>query len=343
MAALKAQEVESFLRKPDLDIRLLLVYGPDQGLVSERAAALASAHLKGSQDPFALIRLEGDSIAGDVSRIADEVYTVGMFGGERVVRLRVGSKPVVAAIEAVVKGPRPEACLIVEGGDLKASAPLRKLFETARSALAIPCYQDAATELTRLIDEELVRAGFSLSPEARTLLLSSLGGDRLASRQELRKIALYCHGRAAIAEDDILAISGDVSTIGVDAVVDAVGQGDIAGAALAYRRLVAEGTPPSVICGAVLRHFHQLQSARADVDRGRAISDVMRSLVPPLFYKRQGAFERQLANWSIEKAERAAVALDKAMLDNRRWGAAGDAAVERTLLSVAGLAKRRGG
>lgn len=342
MAALKAHEVEAFLRAPDLAIKLTLVYGPDRGLVSERAEALANAHLKGSADPFALVRLEGDDIAGDAARIADEVYTVALFGGERVVRVRVGAKNILPAVAAVVEGPPPEAALVVEAGDLKGGAPLRKLFEGARHALALPCYADEAKELARLLDGELGGAGLSVSDEARQLLIDSLGGDRLASRQELRKLALYCHGKDRVTEEDVLAISGDVSAIGADAVVDAMGLGELGRVVTLLERLVAEGTTPSVIAGQALRHVQHLQLARAEIDRGRTATDAIRSLVPPIFYKRQGLIERQLVTWTVTKAERAAETLHQAVSDARRHAGIAQVIVERALLSVAALARRRG-
>ena len=38
-------------------------------------------------------------------------------------------------------------------------------------------------------------AGLTIAPEARAALIPLLGGDRLASRSELRKLALYAHGK----------------------------------------------------------------------------------------------------------------------------------------------------
>ena len=43
MAEVKSHEFDGFLKRKPLPVRLFLVYGPDRGLVSERAAALAAA------------------------------------------------------------------------------------------------------------------------------------------------------------------------------------------------------------------------------------------------------------------------------------------------------------
>jgi DNA polymerase-3 subunit delta len=342
MAALKAGEVEAFLRAPDPAVRFFLVYGPDTGLVSERAETLAAKRLgAAAKDPFALIRFEADEIASDPARLLDELHTVALFGGDRLVRLRAGSRPPVAAIEAALTGPTPEATLVVEAGALKGGAPLRKLFEGVRAALALPCYPDDARDLARIIDEELRPAGLEITPDARKLLIACLGGDRLASRQEVRKLALFCHGRDLVDEDAVQAITGDVSAQAIDALTDAVGLGDPSATARTFQRLVAEGTHASVIAGAAQRHLAQLQLARAEIDRGRTAFDAIRTLVPPVFAKRQAPFERQLVLWTVEKAERAGALIQDAILDGRRHPSLADAVIERALLAAASAARRR--
>lgn len=341
MGALKAGEVDGFLRAPDARIRFLLVYGPDGGLVAERAGVLAKAHLKGSDDPLAVTRLEGEGIASDPGQLLEEIHAIGLFAAERVVRLRDPPRQLQATIEQALAGPEPTATLIVEAGDLKGGAPLRKAFESAKSALAIPCYADEARDIDRLIGEEMGAAGMTIAPDAKRLLVELLGGDRLATRQELKKIALYCHGAKSVTAEDVAAISGDIATIGNDALVDAMGQGDMAGVTVAFRKLTGEGNRPDILAGAALRHVGQLSMARAEIDRGRTAADAVRGLIPPVFYKRTGVFERQLVLWTVEKAERAARALQQAVLDARRQSRIADTIVERALLSAASLAKRR--
>jgi DNA polymerase-3 subunit delta len=341
MAALKAHEVDAFVRNADARFRLVLVYGPDQGLVSERADALAKAHLKGSDDPLSLLRMDGDALASDPSRLAEEAYAIGLFGGGRVIRLRAATRPIVIALEPVLRGPEPEAAIIVEAGDLKASAPLRKLFEGARNAVALPCYGDEQRDLLRIVDEELAQAGLRITPGARRTLVAQLGGDRLASRQELRKIVTYCMGAAEVGEDDVLAVSGDVSGIAIDAAIDGMGLGEPSRTAMIFRRLINEGTPASMIASAALRHLQQLDSVRAEVDAGRGAPDAMRALAPPVFYKRHGLFERQIVIWSSSELERAQRLMSGALLDSRRHPALAATIVERALVTIAESARRR--
>ena len=88
MAQIKAHEVDRWLERPDPAIRMVLVYGPHRGLVAEQAARYARSTGIAPDDPFAVIRLEPGAIAGDPGRLIDELLSVPMFGGNRLVWIR---------------------------------------------------------------------------------------------------------------------------------------------------------------------------------------------------------------------------------------------------------------
>ena len=60
MTAIKAADVDRFVARPDPGQPIVLVYGPDAGLVRERVAAMVKASVDDNNDPFAFVRLEGE-------------------------------------------------------------------------------------------------------------------------------------------------------------------------------------------------------------------------------------------------------------------------------------------
>jgi DNA polymerase III subunit delta len=198
MVALKSSEADSFVARPDVARPVVLVFGPDAGLVSERVDAIVHASVDDPNDPFSYVRLDGDAIASDPARLVDEATTVPLFGGRRAVRLRAGSRNIMASVEALLSAPLKDCCVVIEAGDLRKGAPLRTLIERAKNAAAIPCYADAERDIARLIDDELRAADLTIAPDAREALSALLGGDRRASRAELKKLALYAGGAGRI-------------------------------------------------------------------------------------------------------------------------------------------------
>src|SRR5580658_807028 len=218
MVAVKAADVDAFVARPDPARPVVLVFGPDAGLVSERANAIVKASVDDVNDPFALARREGEAGAAEPTRLVEEVQTMPLFGGRRAVWLKAGSRNIAPAVEAVLALPAGGCRVVIEAGDLRRNAPL---CARAKNAVALPCYADSERDRARLIDEEMRAAGLTLTPEARALLVPLLGGDRAASRNEIRKLTLYARGQERVGVDDVAAVVADASGLAVDDIIDA--------------------------------------------------------------------------------------------------------------------------
>src|SRR5450631_2002138 len=91
VVALRGKDIDAFLARPDPGRPIVLLYGPDAGLVRERANALLASAVDDPNDPFSLVKLDGDELAAEPSRLVDEALTVPLFGGRRAIRVRAGS------------------------------------------------------------------------------------------------------------------------------------------------------------------------------------------------------------------------------------------------------------
>lgn len=344
MVAPKAQDIDRIVARPPAGVGFYLVYGPDSGLVAERAAAIA-AKSADAADPFSLIRLDAAQIAQDPSRLADEAYAVSMFGGRRAILIReAGSRPTVAtAVTALMKTPPAETVVVLEAGDLKKSHALRTLFERDKTAYALPCYVDDDAAIGRLIEQETREAGLAIDADARAALLAHLGGDRLVTRGEVQKLCLYALGRDRITLDDVEALIGDSSGIGADEVVDHAATGDLPGLVAALTRAAHEGVEAGTIAQTALRTFQMLDDARGDVDGGRRPEDVVDGLRPPLFFKRKGKVAVALRLWTAARLERALALVADTVRDARLNPALAREIVGDTLITLARVAHQAKG
>jgi DNA polymerase-3 subunit delta len=339
MVAVKAGDVDGVLRRPDPRILVYLVYGPDAGLVNERARALAQRAVDDPADPFQLVRLDGDTVASEPGRLADEAGTLGLFGSKRALWVKAGSRNLAAAVEAVLDGTPGDTVVVIEGGDLSKSAPLRTLCERSQKALALPCYADSDRDLAGLVDDTFRQAGLALSREARAQILGNLGGDRLATRGELAKLVLYAHGKNEVTVEDVDAVLSDVSSLATDAVIDAAFAGDAAGLEAVTRRLAAEGVHASVILGAALRHALALLPLRIEVENGRPAGVAIEAW-RGLHFRRKPLVERQLARWPASALKEAVQRLHTALFDTRIMADLAEAITAKTLLDLARMARR---
>ncbi|MBZ0216178.1 MAG: DNA polymerase III subunit delta [Fimbriimonadaceae bacterium] len=343
MAIIQSGKVDSFLARPPEKVNAVLIYGPDRGLVSERAAKLAAAFNGASANALAITRLTASDLNDDPGRLADEVTSMGLFGGRRVVRVRPESQQITNQLEQLLPRIDRDILLIVEAGQLAPNIKMRKLFETAEHCAAIPCYLDDAQDLGRILDEQVRGAGLTIDADARAAMMERIGGDRMASRAEIEKLCLYALGRETITLNHVEAIAGDVSTLVLDDLCDAVGLGDLAATDRITERLLAGGTSPHQIIASHIRHVLLLHELRAATDAGGNTRELIDRRRPPVFFKRKPAISAQVRRWPLGHLNRALEILGSGEQAARRGDALAPAAISQTLLTLCYQAKKLAG
>lgn len=321
MAQKKAYEVDAWLARPSADVVLVLVYGPDRGLVAERARAFAATTKLPPDDPFSVVRLDAAEVDADSGRLVDEAHTVPMFSERRLLWVRNAGlqKGLADQVRILCAEPPRDALVLIEAGDLKKGAALRTVVEAAPRAMALPCYADEARDLDAVIDDELRKSGLSLSLDARQALRRNLGGDRLASRGEIQKLALYAHGRGEISLADVNALTGDVSGSSFDDAIDAMLVGNRAELDDVFSRYVSGGGQIFPVLAAATRQLQALEMMRTAMEAdGRGASAVVAAARPPVFFSRRKLVERALDLWTSTSLERALARLHFAVLQTRK-------------------------
>jgi DNA polymerase III subunit delta len=338
MVATKAANVDAFVARPDPARPVILVFGPDAGLVSERVTALVKASVDDVNDPFALARLEGEDLTANPARLVEEAQTIPLFGGRRAVWVKAGGRNIAPAVEALLDIDIVDCRIVIESGDLRRNAPLRVLCERAKNAVALPCYADSERDRAQLIDSEMRTAGLAIAPDARTLLVPLLGGDRSASRSELNKLVLYAHGQKQVSVDDVMAVVSDASGLALDDIVDAA----FAGRPAELETQLAKARTANANAGSMLfaaqRQVAQLHKWRLAIEEGASFS--LDAVQPPLHFRRKDLIGVALKAWSAARLATAIAELADAALDSRRKPALADTIAERALLAIAANGRR---
>jgi DNA polymerase-3 subunit delta len=338
MALKKSHEVDAWLARPRSDIAVVLVYGPDRGLVAERGRRFADGTGLSLDDPFSVVRLDGAEVDRDQGRLLDEARTIPMFVDRRLlwVRNASGLKALTDDVKELCAQPPRDAVILIEAGDLKKGAPLRTLVEGSPAGMALPCYADEARDIDAVIDQELERAGMSISLEARHALRRNLGGDRLATRGELEKLVLYAHGRRQIELEDISAMTGDVAGHSFDDAVDAVLGGKVEALDAAFGPLSSNAGQAGQLLAAAARQFQQLESLRAKAGPGgRGAAAAVAGARPPVFFARRSLVQSSVERWDEASIRKALVRLHAAILETRRRQDLATAVARQTLLGLA--------
>lgn len=340
---ISARHADAFARKPDPKVLAVLVYGPDQGMVRERALALVHAGLGGKEDPFRLSELASASLKDEPARLRDEASSVPFGGGQRVVRVRDGRDDCTEACSRLLDGGGSgDALVVIEAGDLPKRSALRRLFEGAENGAAIACYADEGDALDGVILDSLAAEKIRISPPARAMLHERLGADRMLSRMELSKLATYVGPGATVEEADVEAVVGDAGAASIDDVCFAAFGGDHAALDMALVHAYADGLMPVVMVRAAMRHVERLMAVVSQVENGGSADQAVGALRPSVFFKRLRAFSDQARRWKRVDLLRALSRLMETELRCKTTGLPAEAICNRALMEIAQVAARAG-
>jgi DNA polymerase III subunit delta len=309
---LAAGRVEAFLRRPDPEIRAVLLYGPDGGLARERAETVARTICPDLRDPFRVAELAAATLAGDPARLADEAAQLSLTGGRRVIRVRDAGDalaPLFARFLAGAAGgggaPSGDTLVVAEAGDLPGRSALRRAFDESPVAAAIGCYPDSARDLAAVIRDAFAAHRIGASRDALDFLVEHLGADRLLTRAELEKLTLYAGDGGHVGLDEARAVAADSAALSLDDAILAAAEGDGAALDRALARVFQQGESPVSVIRALLRHLQRLHLLAAQIAGGRSAEEAIRAARPPIFFKQQDSYRRQLARWSEVRLRRA--------------------------------------
>ncbi|MEP3232086.1 MAG: DNA polymerase III subunit delta [Hyphomicrobiales bacterium] len=339
---LKANEVERYIKNKAGFHPVILIYGPDQGLVSERTDAISRLALEGNDDPLSKLTLESDDIANDPGRLIDEANAVALFGGDKVIRVRLnGTRQITKSITAVLEEGSGQSLVLIEGGDLKKSNPVRSLIEKSKTAIAIPCYADDSRSLNMLLQEELQTNNVRISQDAQALLLSLIGQNRQTSRNEIQKLCLYAHDKGEITVDDVELLIGDASASLVDDTIDWVLLGQLQLGLKNFENSLVMGHNSFQTIIVLQRHLTRLQLFSADIANGASVRDVVDRARPPIHFKRKQAVSKQVTIWRGEMVKKALGYVQDAIAESRKKSALSDTIFRALLLKLGDAAKKR--
>jgi len=301
---IEPRQAEAFLKKPDPRIRGVVIYGSDDGLVAERAVALAKTVCADLKDPFRVVDIPGDVLKGDPARLADEFSAMSLIGGRRVIRVRPAGEESAVALQNLADATAGDALIVLEAGNLTPRSTLRTLAETESCLAAMPCYPDSDDALSNLVENAARQQGLTVADDALEWIVERIGGDRGQTRSEIDKLMLYKASDTgkALTLDDAMAVLGDTASIGLDDVIAATFDGDLVSLDRSLERVFAEGGNPVQLVRAVQRHTDQLHLVSGHAAKGGPLEAAMfRARGLPRGGPVRQRFERHLRNWPLRR------------------------------------------
>ncbi len=329
---LDAGRTDAFLKHPTAPI--VLLHGPDAGLVAERGLVLARSVEGALNDPFQYAELQNP---GPDTFLA-EASAASLTGGRRVVRVRDAHETLAKSLETLIKSP-PDALVILEAGELTPKSKLRGLAEKAAGAAVIACYAIEQGRLPQVIAGRLRAMGVQIDPDAATWAGQNLSGEEGPLAQALEVLLLYAGEEKKLSLADVSAALADGGDTSMGDAIDAALTGDTAATDKALTLAYEEGITPVGLLRVLLGELLRLRVAAGAMADGASAQEAMAGMRPPVFFKRQAVVGKALRLWPRASLDQAIAAALAAELACKQTLVPENAYCRQTMLALASRAR----
>ncbi|MCH4150943.1 MAG: DNA polymerase III subunit delta [Sphingobium sp.] len=333
-------QIEKGLDAPPLDIRLFLLYGPDEA----GSAALARRMERAMGEGAERIDLEPAVLKTDPARLTDEAAALSMFGDRRWIRIMGAGEESVAAIEALLQAPQAGNPVVMIAGGIRNTSKLAKLCLDAPAVLAFASYAPDEREAVQIAQAQARELGLRLSTDLARRIADLTGNDRALMAGEVEKLALYLDAapdhpvEATAAALD--ALSAETVESDVTPLVNAVLGGDVAALHHELAMAQASATPLASVTRPLLNRALLIAQIQSAFERSGSMDKAMESEGKAIFWKEKATVQRQARAWPGATMEKLIHRLLEAERMTRTSLGPGDVAVRQELLTITRQAER---
>ncbi|MFK7867058.1 MAG: DNA polymerase III subunit delta [Alphaproteobacteria bacterium] len=325
----------------DPKVRVILIYGPDYGLVQERFLTLARKLASHLDDPFQVAQLNDAQLIQEPDRIGEEAAQTSMLGDQRVILVRGAAQGAAKALERFFKHLRGDGVVFLSAGDLRPDHALRKQCESQSSALAIPCYLEDARAIEGLIEREFRSEAVTIDPNARQYLVAHLGSDHGLSRSEITKLAIYAGPGGHLGLEEVQAALGDSAEFQISDSLNPALIGNWGIADRALEELFALGINAIAILRSLSGQLVRLQEIKYYMQQGLSPSEAIQKLTPKPFFKVADQLQAQAQRWQVKDLNRALELCLNAEVECKKTNQPDKLIVSRLLMQLANQARKR--
>ncbi len=293
--------IDSFVKNLPENCPGVLLYGPDSGLVSERAEIITEQVLGKNPDPFLITEITSEKLKDDPGTLANEMASVSFFNtGRKLIKIRDAADSLSAILKPILGGHKgkDDPFIIVFAGELTPRSSLRALAEKEASFASVPCYQEDSGALTNIVRTKLREAGYTYEIGIPELIAANCMGNRMVLNQELTKLQLYMGERKQVTSDDVYACIVEVTESSMDNLCSAVAGRDAKVVAKELKKAYQEGMMPVTILRYVSNYFMRFYLINSQLKQGRTEQEAIEMLKPPVFFKQVPVFKKHISYWA---------------------------------------------
>jgi DNA polymerase-3 subunit delta len=281
------------------------------------------------QDDFlsdgAMVQSQGDLFAQDVTKTIIVILEATDKSVKTVERLQAETSPDVVLIFPCMMGT--------------STKKLKTLHEKAPDLAMLGCYLNNHNDYKRYVHEQASIYGLQLESEALTFLAYRMEEDATHLHQDLLKLSLYADNASSVSYDDAHSCAANPLEEDIFPLVGAVFERNRQEIVVIYQKLFASQEMGEVVFLLRLLNIQaqKLLQLKSIIASGTPLSQAFQQMRPPIFFKQQPAFQKQLQLWQNEDLYLVIDRLREAEAQFKSTSSLSSSQFGRLLLALAGV------
>ena len=276
----------------------LLIYGPDRGLVKEKSDLFLNNQININNNSLEVFKLTPEDLAKTKNKLFELAYQKPIFFKKSLIHIDLDLVKNLSDITEFLETLDMEKAnfILLESANLKSDSKILKLFKNKNNFAVIACYHDNSKNLFNFINNYTKELGLVISKDNIEYLCQRLGNDRLITKKELDKLAIFANNQP-ISYEDILNGIGDNTTTRLDYICDNLFIKDFFYINSIIDKAIDEGANFMLIIRTITNHVMLLFKARL-----LSIKNV-KDIYPPIHFSRHTKIQKQLSTVDYRSIE----------------------------------------
>ncbi|MDC0094058.1 DNA polymerase III subunit delta [Alphaproteobacteria bacterium] len=301
---IKSENFLTSLKNNNNSNKILLLYGPNSGLINllyKKSISILSIDIN---DPFNVSKIDGIQFKDNPSLLNDSISTFSMSKEKRTVLLDLTYVKINKNIENTILSSLNESIndyfLLIKANNLGSKNQLVKFVENIKNGILVPCYDEDTNKVKIQILKLFNKYGFKFSDDFVSMLSTKFNSDSAINLMEIKKLETFLIDNQNITEELIISLITDNININQNKIIQLSLSGKIEEALLSLDKIYENSSTAISITRSFVIHFKTLEKILLAVENGFSISESINNIKPPIFFKDKPLLIFQCQLWSLK-------------------------------------------
>ena len=273
-----------------------LLYGPNTGLIEETI----NNTLKPNFSKNLYYHDEKDILSNE-DEFKEGILNQSFFDKDKLIIINRATDKILNIIKEIIDKKIEDLKIIIKSEILEKKSKLRNFFEKNNNTIIVPFYEDNYQSLLLLAQNFIKEKKIKISSQNINFIIERAKGKRINLKNELEKIAIYCHKKQSINFEEILKLTNLAENYNISDLIDQC----LVGNKKKTIQILNENNPSTEDNILIVKNFlyklKRLKKLKENLKVNENTEMILSSYKPTIFWKDKEIIKQQLKVWTLKK------------------------------------------